>query len=100
MKKYFALIISVIVILTCFTACKPKLKDGVLVTDAAGKGYAAVTQEGGGAARDDAGNLVVLVTDEKRPKTSRAITANTRPTPSRSTMRSSSATALNAPTTR
>ncbi|MCI5841537.1 MAG: hypothetical protein MRZ96_06620 [Clostridium sp.] len=64
MKKYFALIISVIVILTCFTACKPKLKDGVLVTDAAGKGYAAVTQEGGGAARDDAGNLVVLVTDK------------------------------------
>ena len=99
MKKYFALIISVIVILTCFTACKPKLKDGVLVTDAAGKGYAAVTQEGGGAARDDAGNLVVLVTD-KNGKNVKGDNGEYRPTPSRSTMRSSSATALNAPTTR
>lgn len=64
MKKYFALIISVIVILTCFTACKPKLKGGELVTDLDGKGYAAVTKEGGGIVRDDAGNLVVLVTDK------------------------------------
>ena len=43
MKKYFALIISVIVILTCFTACKPKLKGGEVVTNAAGEGFAAVT---------------------------------------------------------
>lgn len=65
MKKYFALIISVIVILTCFTACKPKLKGGEVVTNAAGQGFAAVTKEGGGIARDEAGNLIVLVTDAK-----------------------------------
>ena len=65
MKKYFALIISVIVILTCFTACKPKLKGGEVVTNAAGEGFAAVTKEGGGIARDEAGNLIVLVTDAK-----------------------------------
>ncbi len=63
MKKYFALIISLLVILTCFTACKPKIKNGTIITDAGGKQYAAVTQEDGGLARDSAGNLLVLVTD-------------------------------------
>ncbi len=63
MKKYFALIISLLVILTCFTACKPKIKNGTVLTDAGGNQYAAVTQEDGGIARDAAGNLLVLVTD-------------------------------------
>ena len=64
MKKYFALIIAIMVILTCFTACKPKIKDGALVTNQAGENFAAVTKAGGGVIVDDAGNLVVLVTDE------------------------------------
>lgn len=64
MKKYFAIIISIIVVLTCFTACKPKIKDGTLVTDAGGQAYAAVTEADGGIARDDAGNVILLVTDE------------------------------------
>lgn len=63
MKKYFALIIATVLILTCFTACKPKIKDGTLVTDAAGKAYAAVTEQNGAAARDEAGNIILLVTD-------------------------------------
>lgn len=55
MKKIFALIICAIVVLTCFTACKPKadLIDG----------YAAVTKEDGGVIRDQAGNIIVHVTD-------------------------------------
>lgn len=55
MKKYFALIMCAVVILTCFAACKPKpeLIDG----------YAAVTKEDGGVIRDQAGNIIVHVTD-------------------------------------
>lgn len=64
MKKYFALIVSFILILTCFTACKPNLKNGAVLKDAGGKVYAAVTQENGAIVRDGAGNLVVLVTDK------------------------------------
>ena len=64
MKKIFALTIAAMVILTCFTACKPKLKNGTLLTDAAGENIAAVTQKDGGLKRDDAGNILVLVTDE------------------------------------
>ncbi len=63
MKKYFALIITAIIVLTCFTACKPKIKGGGIVSDAANNNYAAVTKEDGGIVRDEAGNLVVLVTD-------------------------------------
>ena len=64
MKKYFALIISVIIILTCFTACKGKIKDGAIVSDQMGGNYAAVTQEDGNVVIDQGGNIVVLVTDE------------------------------------
>lgn len=64
MKKYFALITTAIIVLTCFTACKPKLQGGEVVTDAANQNYAIVTQEDGGIVRDIGGNLVVLVTDE------------------------------------
>lgn len=64
MKKYFALILTFVLILTCFAACKPTLKDGALITDAAGENHAAVTKADGGVVRDDAGNLIVLVTDE------------------------------------
>lgn len=63
MKKYFALVISLLVILTCFTACKPAIKNGAVIKDAGGQEYAAVTEENGGVARDEAGNLLVLVTD-------------------------------------
>ncbi len=63
MKKYFALILTAIIVLTCFTACKPKIKGGEVVSAADGQNYAAVTKEDGGIARDQAGNLIVLVTD-------------------------------------
>ena len=63
MKKYFALIISLIVILTCFTACKPKIKNGAVVENGVGQQIAVITSPDGGIVRDDAGNLVVLVTD-------------------------------------
>ncbi len=64
MKKYFALIISLIVILTCFTACKPKVKNGMIVENGVGEQLAVVTSPEGGIVRDNAGNLVVLVTDQ------------------------------------
>lgn len=64
MKKYFAVILTFVLILTCFAACKPTLKDGALITNAAGENYAAVTEADGGIVRDEAGNLIVLVTDE------------------------------------
>lgn len=64
MKKYFALILTFILILTCFAACKPSIKDGTVVTEFGGQGHAAVTEADGGVKRDEAGNLIVLVTDE------------------------------------
>lgn len=64
MKKYFAVILTFVLILTCFAACKPTIKDGALITNAAGENYAAVTEADGGIIRDEAGNLIVLVTDE------------------------------------
>ncbi len=64
MKKYFALILTFVLILTCFAACKPSIKDGTLVTELGGKEFAAVTEADGGLKRDEAGNLIVLVTDE------------------------------------
>ncbi len=64
MKRYFALILSVIVILTCFTACKPKIKNGAVIQNGAGENVAVVTSPDGGVVRDGAGNLIVLVTDE------------------------------------
>lgn len=64
MKKYFALIIASLVILSCFTACKAKIKDGTIVTNQAGENYAAVTQADGNVVIDEGGNIVVLVTDE------------------------------------
>ena len=64
MKKYFALILSVIIILTCFTACKPKIKNGAVVENGAGNDIAIITSPDGGIVRDGAGNLIVLVTDE------------------------------------
>ncbi len=63
MKKIFALTVAVMTILTCFTACKPKIKNGIVVQNQAGDSIAAVTQADGGLARDEAGNIIVLVTD-------------------------------------
>lgn len=64
MKKYFALILTFVLILTCFAACKPTIKDGALVTEYGGKNHAAVTEADGGIKRDEAGNIIVLETDE------------------------------------
>ena len=64
MKKYLALILTFVLILTCFAACKPSVKDGTVVTEFGGKQHAAVTEADGGVKRDEAGNLIVLVTDE------------------------------------
>ena len=63
MKKIFAITIAAMTILTCFTACKPKLKNGVVLQNQAGDPIAAVTKTDGGLARDDAGNVIILVTD-------------------------------------
>lgn len=60
MKKIFALIICAVIVLTCFTACKPKAD---VITDAANNHYAAVTEDNGGLVRDQAGNIIVHVTD-------------------------------------
>ena len=65
MKKYLALILTFALLLVCFTACKPSIKEGAIVTEfGGGQGHAAVTEADGGVKRDDAGNLIVLVTDE------------------------------------
>ena len=63
MKKIFALTFAAMIILTCFTACKPKIKNGIVIQNQAGDSYAAVTKTDGGIARDDAGNVILLVTD-------------------------------------
>ena len=63
MKKSIALILTFVVILTCFAGCKAKIKNGALVTNQAGENFAAVTQEDGNLVIDNSGNLVVLVTD-------------------------------------
>ena len=63
MKKYFALILTFVLILTCFAACKPSIKDGTVVTEFGGKNHAAVTEADGGIKRDEAGNIIVLETD-------------------------------------
>lgn len=64
MKKYLALILTFVLILTCFAACKPSVKDGTVVTEFGGKNHAAVTEADGGIKRDEAGNIIVLETDE------------------------------------
>lgn len=64
MKKYFALVLTFVLIFTCFTACKPTIKDGTVVTEYGGKAHAVITEADGGIVRDEAGNLIVLVTDE------------------------------------
>lgn len=65
MKKYFALLLTAIVILTCFAGCKAKIKNGAIVTNQIGENFAAVTQADGNVVIDDSGNIVVLVTDAK-----------------------------------
>lgn len=67
MKKSIALLIVFMVVLTCFSACKRQnvIKGGVMATDFNGNGVVAVvTKEDGGIIRDEAGNVVVLATDE------------------------------------
>ncbi len=63
MKKILALTVTAMVILTCFTACKPKIKNGEVLTNLAGENIAVATKADGGLQRDEAGNIIVLVTD-------------------------------------
>ena len=63
MKKIFALTVAVMTILTCFTACKPKIKNGIILQDQAGDVVAAVTKKDGGLARDEAGNIIKVELD-------------------------------------
>lgn len=62
MKRFIALIITFVVILTCFAGCK-KGEPVESYTDFAGEAIPAVTKEGGNIVRDDTGNVVVYVTD-------------------------------------
>lgn len=62
MKRFIALIITFVVILTCFAGCK-KGEPVESYTDFAGEAIPAVTEEGGNIVRDDNGNVVVYVTD-------------------------------------
>ena len=62
MKKISVILICAVLALTCLTACKAKLKNGAVLSGG-GFDYAAVTNEDGGIQRDEAGNLIVLVTD-------------------------------------
>ncbi|MBR2730452.1 MAG: hypothetical protein IKD72_00495 [Clostridia bacterium] len=64
MKKVIVILICMLLTLTCLTACKAKLKNGAVLSGG-GYDYAAVTNEDGGIQRDEAGNIVVLVTNEK-----------------------------------
>ncbi|MBQ6268084.1 MAG: hypothetical protein IJK64_10000 [Clostridia bacterium] len=64
MKKIFVILICMVLALTCLTACKAKLKNGTVLSGG-GRDYAAVTNEDGGIQRDEAGNIVVLVTNDK-----------------------------------
>ncbi len=65
MKRILAITLAFAVILVCFAACK---KDGVIeggvVITGRGEPIAVVTAEGGKLFRDEAGNMIVLVTDE------------------------------------
>ena len=67
MKKLIAVLIVFMVVLTCFSACKRQnvIKGGVMATDFKGNGVVpVVTKEDGGIIRDEAGNVVILATDE------------------------------------
>lgn len=55
MKKYIAIIICAVIVLGCFASCSKKPDDV--------SGYPAVTEKDGGVIRDEAGNLIVYVTD-------------------------------------
>ena len=55
MKKYIAIIICAVTVLSCFAACAKKPD---LVGD-----YPAVTEKDGGVIRDEAGNIIIYVTD-------------------------------------
>lgn len=64
MKKYIAAILALVVVILSFTACSKGLKDGQLLSDG-NQNYAALTEKDGNLVRDDAGQLVVLVTNER-----------------------------------
>ncbi len=61
MKKYFALILSVLTVLTCLTACKAKVKEGLVLE---GQKHVLATNDNGGIIRDENHNVIMMVTDE------------------------------------
>ena len=64
MKKIIAIVLITLTVLFCFAGCKKKAdKVAAVVTNAAGKVVAAVTNDDGNAVRDGAGNLIVVATD-------------------------------------
>ncbi len=66
MKKIIAIVLVTLTVLFCFAGCKKKAdKVAAVVTNGDGDYVAAVTKEDGGAIRDEAGNLIVVVTDNK-----------------------------------
>lgn len=69
MKKIIATALVLAITVLCFTACGSKVIDGTkMLTDSAGETYAVVTEENGELERDQAGNLVVKVTNENGKK--------------------------------
>ncbi len=61
MKKYFALILSVLTVLTCLTACKAKVKEGLVLE---GQKHVLATNDNGGIIRDENQNVIMMVTDK------------------------------------
>ncbi len=65
MKKTLALVLTFVVILTCFVACKKEDEEKVKPhKNFAGEAVAVVTEKDGGIIRDDVGNVVVYVTEK------------------------------------
>lgn len=65
MKKYSVCIIAAALIAAILTSCgKDKVDGGAIMTNAAGQTVAAQTKPDGNLDRDEAGNLILLETDE------------------------------------
>lgn len=65
MKKYSICIIAAILMAATLSSCgKDKVDGGAIVTNRAGQTVAAQTKENGRIDRDEAGNLILLATDE------------------------------------
>lgn len=68
MKRYTAIVISLLLIAALFTSCSnknklPKIDGGEVLTNEGGETFAAVTDESGEITRSDNGDLYLIVTD-------------------------------------